>query len=82
MKAQEIVKILIESRWPVIEASVHLPRRGSRRVATFRDETGRQVWRSTGLHDRASALTLAVEWEAEARRKKAAQPALPDGRKH
>lgn len=82
MSAQEIVEILIESDGPVniealIEASVHLPRRGSRWVAAFRDETGRQVWRSTGLPDRESALTLATGWEAEAQRKRAVQPALP-----
>lgn len=77
MRAHEIVEILIESDGPVIEASVHLPRRGRKWIAADRDETGRQVWRSTGLRDRQVALTLAKGWEAEARRKKAAQPALP-----
>jgi hypothetical protein len=78
----EIVEALIEAQWPVsarrlVEASVHLPRRGSRWVAAFRDETGRQVWRTTGLRDRPLALALAKEWETKARRKRAAQGAAP-----
>ncbi len=80
MRAQEIAAVLLDSEKPVnvaalIEASVHLPRRGSRWVASFRDETGRQVWRSTGLNDRESALALAGKWETEARRTRVGQPA-------
>jgi hypothetical protein len=82
MEPAEIVEILISSDGPVdarslIEASVHLPRRGRRWVASFRGETGRQVWRSTGLSDRKSALSLAQDWEREAERKRAAQPPAP-----
>lgn len=62
------------SLWPrardLIEASVHLPRRGRLWVASFRDETGRQRWKSTGLTDKSAALILAKEWEAAARRQR------------
>lgn len=82
MKPQEIVEILIQTDAPVdaralIEVSVHLPHRGTRWVAAFRDANGRQVWRSTGLRERESALSLAKEWEADAKRKRADQGAVP-----
>jgi DNA-binding CsgD family transcriptional regulator len=82
MGPKEIVEILIETDGPVdarslVEVSVHLPARGSRWVAAFRDETGRQVWRTTGLRDREPALVLAKRWEGEAKRRQAAQPAVP-----
>ena len=82
MGPREIVQILIETDRPVcarrlVEVSVHLPRRSSRWVASFRDETGRQVWRTTGLRDREPALVLAKRWEAETKRKRSAQPAAP-----
>ena len=82
MRPNEIVEILIQSDGPVcartlIEVSVHLPNRGTRWVAAFRDETGRKVWRSTGLREREPALALAKEWEADAKRKRAAQGAVP-----
>ena len=82
MEPNEIVQILIESDGPVniealIEVSLHLPHRGTRWVAAFRDETGRPTWRSTGLQDRAAALAVAQEWEAQAKRRRASQRALP-----
>jgi hypothetical protein len=82
MEPKEIVEILIETDGPVdarslVEVSVHLPRRGSRWVASFRDETGRQVWRTTGLRDREPALVLARRWEGEAKGRRAAQGAVP-----
>ena len=82
MKPQEIVEILIQTDAPVdaralIEVSVHLPHRGTRWVAAFRDANGRQVWRGTGLRERESALSLAKEWEADAKRKRADQGAVP-----
>jgi hypothetical protein len=61
----------------LLDASVHLPHRGSRFVATYRDERGKQVWRSTGLRDRRAAMLLAQEWQAEAKRRRMAQGALP-----
>jgi hypothetical protein len=61
----------------LLDASVHLPRRSSRWVAAFRDETGRQVWRTTGLREKGAALALAQEWEATAKRKREAHGALP-----
>jgi hypothetical protein len=61
----------------LVEVSVHLPRRGSRWVASFRDATGRQVWRTTGLRDREPALVLARRWEVEAKRKRSVQGAVP-----
>ena len=54
----------------LIEASVHRPRRGKLYVASFRDETGRQRWRRTGLSDRKAALILAQELEDQARRRR------------
>jgi Sigma-70, region 4 len=78
MTITELVQIFLEeddppSAWALIEASVHLSTRGKRFNASFRDETGRQVWRTTGLTDRAAALALARQWEEEARRIRAAQ---------
>jgi hypothetical protein len=82
MSIKMLIEILLEednppSAWALIEASVHLSTRGKRFNASFRDETGRQVWRTTGLTDRAAALALAKKWEEEARRKRAAQGDLP-----
>lgn len=82
MGPREIVEILIQTDGPVcarrlVEVSVHLPRRGTRWVATFRDGTGRQVWKSTGLREREPALALAKEWEADAKRKRSVQGAVP-----
>jgi Sigma-70, region 4 len=57
------------------EASVHLPHRGRRWIASFRDQTGQQRWRSTGQTDRREALAVAQEWEKAARR---AQPGQVD----
>ena len=57
----------------LIEASVHLPKRGRRWVATFRDGSGRQLWRSTGHTDRRAALIVAQKLEQDARRARAEQ---------
>jgi DNA-binding CsgD family transcriptional regulator len=82
VRPKDIVQILIETDSPVsarrlVEVSVHLPRRGTRWVAAFRDATGRQVWRTTGLREREPALVLARRWEAGAKRQRAAHPAAP-----
>jgi hypothetical protein len=82
MEPHDIVEFLISADGPVsarrlVEVSVHLPRRGTRWVASFRDATGRQVWRSTGLREREPALALGQQWEQEAKRKRAAHGALP-----
>ena len=82
MGPHEIVEILIQTDGPVsarrlVEVSVHLPRRGTRWVASFRDERGRHIWRSTGLREREPALALGKRWEAVAKRKRAAQGAAP-----
>lgn len=82
VRPKDIVQILIETDSPVsarrlVEVSVHLPRRGTRWVAAFLDGTGRQVWRSTGLREREPALALGKRWEADAKRKRAAQGAVP-----
>jgi hypothetical protein len=82
MEPKEIVEILIQTNGPVcvrslVDASVHRPHRSTRWVAAFRDGTGRQVWRSTGLDEREPALVLARRWEVEAKRKRSAQPAVP-----
>lgn len=82
VEPRKLVSALLQAEAPVsarnlIEASVHLPRRGSRWVAAFRDETGRQVWRSTGLRGRGRALAQARAWEEEAKRKRATQAVAP-----
>jgi hypothetical protein len=82
MRPSELVERLIHAgktlcARDLIEASVHLPRRGSRWVAAFRDERGRPTWRTTGLRKRTAALALAKRWEAEAKRKREAQPVGP-----
>ncbi len=82
MGPHEIIEMLLKAggvvraRW-LIEASVHLPRRGTRWIASFRNEEGRQVWRSTGIQSRRKALAIAQQWEEEARRKRAAQGVPP-----
>jgi hypothetical protein len=78
MEPHDIVEILIKTDRPVsarilFDASVHLPHRGTRWIASFRGETGK-VWRSTGLRDRELALVMANAWEADARRRQAARP--------
>ena len=83
MNAEEIVGMLLEADGPlricalIDEASVHLPHRGTRWMATFRDETGKQVWKATGLTDRLAAQAIADELEAAAKRKRAAQGGPP-----
>ena len=82
MTTEQLVKNLIGldhsfSARSLIEASVHLPRRGTRWVAAFTDENGRQVWKSTGQRDRTAAQAIADELEAAARRKRFAQGGPP-----
>jgi hypothetical protein len=82
MTIRELVQMLLETDDPpsaraLIEASVHLSTRGKRFNASFRDETGRQVSRTTGLTDRGAALALARAWEKEAQIRRIAQGAKP-----
>jgi hypothetical protein len=81
MKLKHMVEVLIQDdrlcARDLVEASVHKPCRGTRWVASFRDESGRQVWRSTGERDRARALFLAQQWEVAAKRKRETQGAQP-----
>jgi hypothetical protein len=46
-------------------------------MASYRDETGKQVWKSTGQVDRAAAQAIADRLEREARAKRAAQAPRP-----
>ena len=46
-------------------------------MATFRDETGNQVWKATGQRDRRAAQAIADELEAAAKRKRFAQGGPP-----
>ncbi|MHC1766163.1 MAG: sigma factor-like helix-turn-helix DNA-binding protein [Verrucomicrobiia bacterium] len=83
MDAQLVVECLLDlDRLACIkallgEASVHLPPRGTLWIATFTDETGRQVWKSTGHRDRTAAQAVADEWAAEAKRKRTVQGGPP-----
>ena len=50
MTAERIVECLLDDRLACLEAlvrkaSVHLPPRGTKWVAAFADETGKQVWK-------------------------------------
>jgi hypothetical protein len=81
MTIDELIRAIIESDPPIsarrlIEASVHLPRRGRRWVAAFRDAYGRPMWLTTGLEDREAALAVANELESTYRRKQAAESYL------
>jgi hypothetical protein len=79
MNAQDLADVLLEWNirppfdWLMIEASAHRPRRGTRFVASYRDEHGNQRWKGTGLTEYELALKLAQRWEAEARRKRASR---------
>jgi hypothetical protein len=79
MRARALIENLVHhsNARELLEASVHLPRRGTRWIATYRDGSGRQLWRSTGLTNRRAALIVAQEWEKTARRERAAQANLP-----
>ena len=82
MSIESLLEILLEeddppAAWALVEASVHLGTRGKTFTASFRDETGEQVWKSTGMTDRQAALALARKWEADAKRKRATQGDLP-----
>lgn len=78
MVAMHLIEVLLKAdailraRY-LLEASVHLPRRGTRWMATFRDETGSQVWKATGLTDRNAVQAIADELEAQVKRKRAAR---------
>jgi DNA-binding NarL/FixJ family response regulator len=85
MTIQKLVQILLESDLPLsaqglIEASVHLPKRGSIFMASFRDEHGRQVQRTTHQRDRAAAQAVADNLEADAREKRLAMPWINPGK--
>jgi hypothetical protein len=86
MTPEDLADILLEWNvkpplgWLLDEASAHRPRRGARWVASFRNERGKQQWKTTGLTDYKVALRLAREWEEQARRKRASQGALAKGR--
>jgi len=55
----------------LVEATVRLPPRGHRWIAVYTGvEPGKQVWRTTGLTDRAAALARAREWESNAKRQR------------
>lgn len=77
MTAKRVVEVLLDLDSAaclealIREASVHLPRRGTKWIAAFRDEHGKPVWRTTSLTDREAAQVVADKWEAEARRKRA-----------
>jgi hypothetical protein len=82
MGPRELVQVLIETDSPassraLIEVSVHLPNRGTRWIAAYRDATGRRVWRTTGMRNRKAALTLGQRWEQAAKQKRLGQGALP-----
>jgi hypothetical protein len=83
MTATRVVELLLDlDRLACIEAllaeaSVHRPCRGTRWVATFRDETENQVWKATGFTDRKAAQAIADELEAAAKRKRFAQGGPP-----
>ena len=56
----------------LLEASVHRPRRSSVYVASFVDDWGRQIQKTTGQRDRAQAQAVANEMEAKAKQRRLA----------
>jgi len=75
LTADRIVELLLDPE--LIEATVRRPPRSRIWVAVFTGkEPGKQVWRTTSLTDRDAALALARQWEAEARRERAASGPL------
>src|SRR4051794_17636756 len=81
MTPEDLAHILLEWNikppidWLLDEAGAHRPHRGARWVASFRNEHGKQQWKTTGLTDYKLALRLAQEWEENARPKRASQGA-------
>ncbi len=73
--ARHIVTVLLEeepqSEFSIMEVTVYRPRRSTIWVATFTGPMGGQIWRTTGVANRAEALRLAKQWEQEARIKRA-----------
>ena len=63
----------------IAEASVHLPRRGTRWIASFRNEFGRQQTKTTSRTDYQEALAIARHWEEEARKRRTPQSNPPKG---
>lgn len=81
MSVAIVVEILLSSQnvpkaRALIEASVHLPKRGTRWIGTYRDGSGRQLWKSTGQTDKRAALIVAQKLEREARQAWAEQAVL------
>jgi hypothetical protein len=85
MTIQKIIQILLESDLPLsaqglIEASVHLPKRGTIFMAAFRDEHGHQVQQTTHQRDRAAAQAVADELEAVAKQRRLAMSMAKPGK--
>jgi hypothetical protein len=85
MTPQQLVKLMLASDNAVstaslmAEASVHLPRRGTRWIASFRNEFGRQQTKTTSRTEYLEALAIARQWEAEARKRRTPQSNPPKG---
>jgi hypothetical protein len=81
MSAKLLVEMLLRDNQSLarglVEASIHPSHRGKVWRASYRDEMGRQRWRSTGTKDPKAALAMANEWEEEARRKRNTGPRPP-----
>lgn len=82
MKAVELVNQLLDDFEPrLVEASVRLPPRGRVWIASFTGALpNERITRSTGVTDKAMALEIARQWEAEQRERRkalASQNLLP-----
>ena len=81
LRAQRLVAQLLEdgssNATPIQEASVHRSKRSRIWVACLTAAEGVQIWRSTGLTNYQAALTLAREWEAEEKERRAKLGGLP-----
>ena len=74
MKRGQFIRWLLEEdrrARELREASIHLPRRGRRYVASYRGPSGEQCWQSTGTKDPTAAMIIAQELEAAARAERA-----------
>ena len=85
MNVNPLINAFLESDKPLtpwrlielLEASVHRPRRSSVYVASFVDEWGRQIQKTTGQRDRAQAQAVAKEMAAKAKQRRLAHGNLP-----
>src|SRR5436309_3531379 len=81
MNIKKLVEVLladepVDIEQLVDEASVHLPRRAKKWIASY-DGNGKHIWQPTGETDRAAAQAIADEMEAQAKQEFVAKAKWP-----